>query len=253
MRPSAAGIARLLVLAIASAALAGPAEAKPRRKPRAKPAPSKPAPPPAEPEAPAEPDPAAAPSAPASPAAGEAAADREPPDAGASRPDAAPDVDGLRAQYLALRDQLFRSRARAATVASALYSSRLRIHLDHASARHVTINRATIRLDGASVFDDAQGTIGQDKAARWDGFVAPGRHVITVRIEATGKDDQRFTTSLESSFVVQAVGGKDLVVTCTARDTGDMAYAWQRSEKGSYKLGLDVAVQTQGRDAQASR
>jgi hypothetical protein len=151
-------------------------------------------------------------------------------------------VDALRKEYLSLRDQLFRSRARAAAVASSLYSTRLRILLDYGSSRFYTVTRATIRLDGAGVYDDAQGAIAADRAPRWDGFVAPGRHMVTVRIEATGKDDQRFTTALETSFSVQAPAGKDVVVKCAAQDEGDIAYQWQRSEEGSYKLRLDVSI-----------
>jgi hypothetical protein len=164
----------------------------------------------------------------------------------ADRPAAAPalDVDSLRQEYLSLRDKLFRSRARAAAVATSLYSSKLRIMLDYGSGRFYTVTRATVRLDGANVYDDAQGAIASDRAPRWDGFVAPGRHQITVRIEATGKDDRRFATSVESSFIVQAPAGKDLLVRCAARDDGDIAYQWQRSEKGSYQLRLDVAVES---------
>ena len=164
----------------------------------------------------------------------------------AERPAAAPalDVDSLRKEYLTLRDQLFRSRARAAAVATSLYSSKLRIQLDYGSGRFYTVTRATIRLDGANVYDDAQGAIATDLAPRWNGFVAPGRHQITFRIEATGKDDRRFATSVESSFTVQAPAGKDLVVKCAARDEGDIAYEWQRSEQGSYRLRLDVAIES---------
>jgi len=164
----------------------------------------------------------------------------------ADQPAAAPalDVDALRQEYLSLRDQLFRSRARAAAVASSLYSSKLRILLDYGSGRFYTVTRATVRLDGANVYDDAQGAIASDRAPRWHGFVAPGRHQITVRIEATGKDDRRFSTSLESSFTVQAPAGKDLLVKCVAVDDGDIAYQWQRSEQGNYRLRLDVAVQS---------
>jgi hypothetical protein len=154
------------------------------------------------------------------------------------------DVDALRREYLSLADRLFRSRARAAAVASSVYSSRLRVQLDYNSARFYTVTRATVRLDGANVFDDAQGAIAADRAPRWNGFVAPGRHVITVRIEATGKDDRRFATALESSFTVQAPAGKDLVVKCAAKDDGDIAYQWQRSEQGSYRLRLDVAIES---------
>jgi hypothetical protein len=154
------------------------------------------------------------------------------------------DVDALRREYLSLADRLFRSRARAAAVASSVYSSRLRVQLDYDSARFYTVTRATVRLDGANIFDDARGAIAADRAPRWNGFVAPGRHVITVRIEATGKDDRRFATALESSFTVQAPAGKDLLVKCAAKDDGDIPYQWQRSEQGSYRLRLDVAIES---------
>ena len=106
-----------------------------------------------------------------------------------------------------------------------------------------------VRLDGANVYDDTQGAIAADSAPRFDGFVAPGRHQVTIRIEATGKDDQRFTSALESSFVVQAPPGKDVIVKCSAEDEGDIAYEWKKSEEGSYKLRLNVAIDTQKREA----
>jgi hypothetical protein len=157
------------------------------------------------------------------------------------------DIDALRQEYLRLRDELFRSRARAAAVASALYSTRLRIHLDHDSARFYTITRSTVHLDGANVYDDATGAIGADRAVRFEGFVAPGSHRIGVRIEATGKDDERFTTVIDNAFTLEAPAGKDVIVRIRARDAGDIPFAWQKKQRGSYKLGLDVAVETVAR------
>ncbi|HTM19367.1 MAG TPA: hypothetical protein VL172_02630, partial [Kofleriaceae bacterium] len=105
------------------------------------------------------------------------------------------------------------------------------------------ISRASIRLDGASVYEDTEGAIAEADATRFEGWIAPGRHQITIRIEASGKDDQRFTTAVEESFVIEAVAGKDLVVRAVASDGGDIAYAWQRKQHGSYKLHLDVDVE----------
>jgi hypothetical protein len=152
------------------------------------------------------------------------------------------DVDALRQQYLALRDRLFRSRARAAAVASAMYSTKLRVELTYDTGRFYTVQRATIRLDGANVFDDIEGAVAQDKAPRFEGYIAPGRHLVSIRIEATGKDDDRFTSVMEDTFVVIAPAGKDLVVSARARDGGDIPYQWERGQKGSYKLHLDVDV-----------
>jgi hypothetical protein len=191
--------------------------------------------------------------APAPPPAASPTASPAPSSPPAPAPSATPppgetaDVDALRQEYLALRDELFQSRARAATVASAIYSTKVSIKLAYGTGRFYNVTRAVVRLDGASVFDDTEGTIASDDAVRFEGWIAPGRHVLTVRVEATGKDDDRFTSATETSVVVQAVAGKDLVVIAKARDGGDLPYTWKKKERGSYKLGVDIDVKTADR------
>jgi hypothetical protein len=155
-----------------------------------------------------------------------------------------PDVDALRQEYLSLRDELFRSRARANAVASQLYSTRVTLRFTWASARYYGVAKASIRLDGATVYEDATGAIAGDDGVRFDGYVAPGRHLVTFHVEATGKDDDTFTSSTESQVVVKAVAGKDLVVAAKGKDSGDIAYAWKRGEHGTYGIGIDVGVKT---------
>jgi hypothetical protein len=154
------------------------------------------------------------------------------------------DVDSLRQEYLSLRDELFKSRARANAVASALYSTRVTIKFTWASARYYGVSKASIRLDGATVYEDATGAIGGDDGVRFDGYVAPGKHLITFHVEATGKDDDSFTSATESQVVIKAVANKDLLVNAKGHDSGDIAYAWKRGEHGTYGLGIDVGVKT---------
>ena len=179
-----------------------------------------------------------------------AAADAEPPAPAAEDKSAnEPDVDALRQEYLSLRDEVFRSRARANAVASQLYSTRIQIRLTYTSGRYYTPIKSTIRLDGAVVYEDAKGSIAGDDGLRFDGYVAPGRHLVTFRVEAVGKDDDTFGSVTESQITVKAVADKDLVVAAKASDGGDIAYEWKKKEKGSYGLGIDVAVKTQPRAA----
>lgn len=158
-----------------------------------------------------------------------------------------PSVDTLRQDYLKLRDELFASRARASTVASQLFSTRIQIKLTYTTGRFYNPAKATVRLDGANVYDDATGAIAGNDNVRFDGYVAPGRHVLTFRVEATGKDDDTFTSVTETQVVVKAVAGKDLVVSAKARDGGNIAYEWKKSEQGSYGLGIDVGVKAVAR------
>ena len=249
---TAALLALVPALALATSSDAAPTAQRPRpRRPVKKPPePPVPAPTPVEPpaDAPVEPAPAAAP-APAPGGSGAASPDpAKPPEldgdkpADKPRPGDAPDVDNLRQEYLSLRDELFKSRARANAVASQLYSTRVQIKLTYTTGRFYNPAKSSIRLDGASVYEDASGAIAGDDGVRFDGYIAPGRHLITFHVDAVGKDDDSFTSSTESQIVVKAVAGKDLIVAAKAKDTGDIAYEWKRSEKGSYGLGIDVAV-----------
>src|SRR5690606_28592335 len=113
--------------------------------------------------------------------------------------------------------------------------------------------RASIRLDGATVYDDSEGKIATDEAPRFEGYVAPGRHRVTIRVEATGVDDSRFTSAAETTFTVFAVAGKDLIIRARAADGGDIAYRWKKDTRGSYRLGLDVDVETAKPDASSSK
>ena len=162
------------------------------------------------------------------------------------------DVDALRREYLTLRDRLFRSRARAHAVASALYSSQLRVHLDFPRDRFVTPTRALIRLNGATVYEDTEGAIAADRAPRFEGFVAPGPHRITIRVEAAWRDDARFETASEHTFTVVAPRGHRLLIRAAAKDRGDIGYEWEKSRSGSHKLHLDVDVEATPQEADES-
>ena len=240
----------VLALAVVPTAGAAPKSKTPKKATPVKPVKPDPAtPPPATPEggnpAPTTPEaakPDAAPATPAPPAA--PAADATKP-ADAPKDGAASDVDALRQEYLTLRDELFKSRARANAVASALYSTRITIKLTYTTARYYNPAKASIRLDGANIYEDATGAIAGDDGVRFDGYVAPGKHLVTFHVEATGKDDDSFTSVTETQIVVKAVANKDLSVTAKAKDGGDIAYEWKRKERGSYGLGLDVVVKTE--------
>ncbi len=255
-RAAMAVVTWLAALAIMLAA--APADAGRRKKkkprPRVKPAPveapvkPEPADDASTPEVPDAPPPAVAPVKP-EPVVAPAPVAPAPPDDARG----AVDVDGLRQEYLKLRDELFESRARAATVSSALYSTRIEVKLNFTTGRFYGVTRAMVRLDGASVFDDTSGVVATDDAVRFSGWIAPGRHVLTLRVETVGKDDERFTSATESTVVVQAIAGKDLTVTARASDGGDIAYAWKKKQQGSYQLGIDVDVRTQARAAEEQR
>jgi hypothetical protein len=162
-------------------------------------------------------------------------------------------IDDLRKEYEKIREAVFSSRARAAAVGDSLYSTRLDVKLRYDTPRAWSLRRATVRLDGANIFEDEAGKIAADEAPRFSGFIAPGRHVITIRLEAQAKDDGKFTYASEETFTIDAPNGRSLLIDAVAREDGDIAYNFPRKNRGTYKLRLDVEVTAVEAKARAKR
>jgi hypothetical protein len=160
----------------------------------------------------------------------------------------APQLDQLQKDYEQIREALFSARARSGAAASALYNAKVQVYLKFNAPRFFHVSRATVRVDGGAVFDDTTGAIGTDNVLRWEGFVAPGKHQVGVRIDAETKDDPSFTTSTESTFTVDVPARKLVVLKAQADDAGDMGYGFPKKQKGSYKLRLDVGAEAKGID-----
>jgi hypothetical protein len=152
----------------------------------------------------------------------------------------APKLDDLQKEYEKIREGLFTSRARAGAVGAAMYSSKLQIYLKFGTPRFFHVSHATVRLDGAVVYDDAAGAIGTDDLVRYDGFIAPGKHLISVRVDTESKDDTSFSSSSESTFTIDVPQHKLVVLRAQAEDGGDMGSTWTKKGKGGYRLHLDA-------------
>lgn len=164
-------------------------------------------------------------------------------------PPAPPSLDELQKEYEKIREGLFTSRARAAAVSSAMYSSKVQVFLRYTTPRFFHVARAAIRLDGASVWDDTTSAIAADNVMRFEGFVAPGKHQVTIRVDAETKDDPSYVTSTESTVTIDVPARRQVTLKAAAEDAGDMGYSWGKKNKGSYKLRLDVEVEGKSLDA----
>jgi hypothetical protein len=229
----------------------GPAAAKPAKKrPPARTAPTT-----------AAPSPAAAP-APAAPAAADAAAETKrdddakpglvaasataaeparpapPPPAAARAPaadakePAAPpppapsaDLERLRAEYDRLRDDLFRARSRARIVEDGLYASKLSATFRWKGAPAAVIHHATLRLDGAEIWDSGDKVIADDLISVAERAVKPGPHALTLRLEIRpgkkSKDSDKLGYSSEHTFAVIVPDGLRTHVAITGDEDGD--------------------------------
>jgi hypothetical protein len=204
---------------VAPAAPKKPAAARkktPSRKPAAPPAPPEPEAPPPEPAAePAPPAPTAEETPPAP--APEEPRPKEPP-----AKEAAPDLARLRAEHAALRDALFRSRARREVLEQALLSTQLAAVIQWDASRRYTLKRAELRLDGVRLWETTEGQV-PDRPVSLAARSAPaGPHVLGIRIEVRSRENPKLGYVSEQSFSLDLREGKKTTVEITVDEDGDL-------------------------------
>ena len=202
-----------------------PASRKKGKKP-APPAAVEPAPPPAaEPRSAdaGEPPPDAESAAPAArepPAAPTPAPAAETPPARAAASDR--DLDKLRAEYTELRDALFRSRARAATLQGAMFTTKLVVGLRWRAARHYIVRRARVLLDEAQLWDAGDRSLGDDRVKVAEASVAPGHHELAIRLDVRAKDNDKLGYVSEHTFALDVPESKVTQVEIVGDEDGDL-------------------------------
>ena len=161
-------------------------------------------------------------SASASPAAGTESAETVP-----LVPSPAIDLAKLRTEYDRLRNELFRSRARAELVEEGIYASRLAATLRWKGAPDFILRRAEIRLDGNSIWDSGEKPLVDELIKVSERPTKPGPHTLTVRIEVRpGKKGEKEHADLgyesEQTFVINVPDGQRTNVKITGDDDGDL-------------------------------
>jgi hypothetical protein len=129
-------------------------------------------------------------------------------------------VEALRAQYEALKDELFRSRARRETLEGALLSTQLLPIIRWDGGRHHTVSRAEVRLDGVRLWESPDGLVSDkpvDLAAK---SAPPGAHVLGVRVEVKSRDDAKLGYVSDQSFALVLPEGKKTRVQITVDEGG---------------------------------
>lgn len=154
-------------------------------------------------------------------------AEKGAPAAPAAAPGHPVDLAKLRADYDRLRDELFRSRARAELVEEGIYAARLGAVLRWNGAPDFLLRRAEIRLDGNSIWDSGEKPMVDELIKVSDRPIKPGLHALTVRLEIrpgkkTDKENQDLGYSSEQTFVLNVPDKKLTTVELTADDDGDL-------------------------------
>jgi hypothetical protein len=138
---------------------------------------------------------------------------------------ASPDLERLRADYDRLRDELFRARSRAQIVEEGLWSSRLSATFRWKGGPSYLVHHASVRLDGADVWDSGDKPVTDDLVTVAERPVKPGPHALTLRIDIRpgkkSKDSDKLGYVSEHTFAIIVPDGKRTRVDIKGDEDGD--------------------------------
>jgi hypothetical protein len=238
----------VLATVIALGATTAPAKKRPRRPATVAPAvPAPPALPPTN-DTPVPPDGSArSPADEASaPSPAPAAAPAAPPPVTRQEPAAASkeiDLEALSAEYNQLRDELFRSRAKADLLGDALFKTKIATSFRYQAQRAWPLKRVTLRIDEQPVFS-ADSPTTNDPLQLYDGFVAPGRHTLSLKVECGATGESRVAYGAEGTFVIDIAEQKITRVNFVVDESGDGPEKLAKKRHGSFDVRVRADVET---------
>src|SRR5207245_82488 len=110
------------------------------------------------------------------------------------------------------------------------------------------IKRITLTLDDKQVFA-ADGPDLSRPLHLFEGFAAPGRHTLTIRLECGAVGGDRVAFGTESTFVVDLPDGRQTRVAFDVDESGSGPQALLKKKQGTFDVRVKADVKTLERDA----
>ncbi len=186
---------------------------------------------------PAEPPPAVEASAPAPPPAPvQAPASSAPAPQPAAPAGDDTEVASMRQDLAHVMDDLVQARARVAVLGKALFKTRVRVKIDDRAAPEQVAARIELWLDGAPIWSGDGTTLRDPDRALFDGFAAPGPHLLTLEVEQRARGDDTYRYTLHESYRFVVVREKRTDLRLVLDDDSDMADDFPSDHEGEYDV-----------------
>jgi len=157
-------------------------------------------------------------------------------------PDAAA-VARLQQDARALRDDLFKARARVSVVGSKLFTARIAMSFRSNLERFYTASDFTIRVDGAPVYVQEQG-LPKTAGDLFEVFAAPGSHEIAISVDLVARRDPAYKLEIEETLALVVPEDARVSSRLVLRETGNM---WRFASRRRGHTDLRVRLQARAK------
>jgi hypothetical protein len=154
-------------------------------------------------------------------------------------------LSALRAETSVLIDEMAQARAKAALLGKTLFKTQLRLRVQNLAAPDPRLVKIELKLDGSPVFVGDGNTLSGDDARQvFEGFIAPGKHVLTAAVKQQSREDASFGYDLHDTYHFKAQRDKLSELTLIVDDDSDMASDYPDDGDGEYDVRLKLRVRT---------
>jgi hypothetical protein len=185
----------------------------------------------------------AAPVTPETPETTEPAAEVEREDPLAEEP-LGPDLAPIRQEFTSIMDELVQVRSRVAVLGRQLFRTRMRVEVQNRAGNRQALARLVLRLDGAPIYQGEGGEVPEDGRQVFDGFAAPGPHVLSIELEQRSRADAEYRYTLRDTYRFQVVRERLTEVVLILDDDSNIAEDFEGGGEGKFEVKTRVRVAT---------
>jgi hypothetical protein len=160
----------------------------------------------------------------------------------AGKPSDPAEVGALQQELAQLMDDLVQARERVAVLGKALFHTKIRVRIDDSDAEDQVLGKVALRLDGAPIFSGDGSSLGDPERPLFEGFAAPGPHVLEVEIEQRARADEAYRYTLRESYRFEVVGERRTDLRLVLEDDSDIAEDFRDDRSGEYDVHTRLQV-----------
>jgi hypothetical protein len=158
-------------------------------------------------------------------------------------PKANVDLDALNNEYNQLRDDLFRSRAKARLIGDALFKTKINASFQYKAQRAWPLKKVSLKIDDQPVFTaDSPST--NDPLKLYDGFAAPGRHTLALKVDCAGAGEDRVAYGAEGVFIIDVAENKETKIAFVVDESGDGPNKIAKKREGAFDVRVKAEIET---------
>ena len=159
-----------------------------------------------------------------------------------AKPGDSAEVAGLQQELAQLMDDLVQARERVAVLGKALFHTKIRVRVDASDTEDQALGQVALRLDGAAIFSGDGASLGDPERPLFEGFAAPGPHVLEIEIELRARADEAYRYTLRESYRFEVVGERRTDLRLRLADDSDIAEDFHDDRSGEYDVHTRLQV-----------